>query len=346
MTPTISVVMSVYNGQQYLDEAIESILDQTFNNFEFIIIDDASSDDSFAIIEHFMKQDERIRLIQNEENLGLSRSLNKGIKAGRGKYIARMDADDVSLPERFRMQLDFLENAPNVWVLGTNVIRIDATGNILREIFYPTTEKEMRWNMIWGNNAVVCHPSVMMVTNRIREVGLYRNQKTSQDLELWSRFFLTEPLPIANLEEPLLKYRVHAASISIGENELQHRISNQTRLDSINRSFKKTYSLEMMGAFRTLNSAIIPYQKQALKRYIAEWFEILSLFQNRFKLSNKEVRVYREQILYRTRTYVSLNPAVILGAPRIWLPNLLTSLRFKDWWNLLLYKLGRRFREN
>ena len=117
--PTISVIMSVYNtNKSFLAEAIESILNQTYPNFEFIIIDDNSTDGSLSIIEQYMSKDDRIVLIKNKTNIGLTKSLNKGLKLAKGQYIARMDADDVSLPDRFKQQIEYMENNSHVTVIG------------------------------------------------------------------------------------------------------------------------------------------------------------------------------------------------------------------------------------
>lgn len=121
MTPCISVVMSVYNGELYLENAIESILEQTFTDFEFIIVDDNSTDGSWAVLTRF--SDPRVRLVRNKENIGLTRSLNKGLRLAQGIYITRMDADDISLPERFERQTAFFQlipiSASLEWHIGT-----------------------------------------------------------------------------------------------------------------------------------------------------------------------------------------------------------------------------------
>ncbi|HXK49687.1 MAG TPA: glycosyltransferase family 2 protein, partial [Clostridiales bacterium] len=117
ITPAISVIMSVYNSEQYLQESIDSILDQTFNDFEFIITDDCSTDGSFEIIKSYAMLDKRIKYFRNSENIGLTKSLNLMLDIAKGKYIARMDSDDISMPDRFSKQFDFMENNPEIGVL-------------------------------------------------------------------------------------------------------------------------------------------------------------------------------------------------------------------------------------
>ena len=131
--PAISVLMSVYNGGRYLADSIRSILDQSFGDFEFLIVDDASSDGSLEIIEEFACNDKRIVILRNECNLGLTRSLNLGLDRARGKYIARQDADDISLPKRLEKQWEFLEANHEIGVMGTAYYLINACGEIIGE---------------------------------------------------------------------------------------------------------------------------------------------------------------------------------------------------------------------
>src|SRR3989338_10709157 len=137
-TAKISVIMSVYNGMPYLPEAVKSILNQTYKNFEFIIIDDASTDQSTKYL-RFLK-DKRIKLIKNSKNLGLAASLNKALKFAKGEYIARMDADDISLPKRFEKQVKFFKKHPSVDICGTWVNLIDDVGKIIGEKKYPISD--------------------------------------------------------------------------------------------------------------------------------------------------------------------------------------------------------------
>ena len=133
--PKISVVMAVYNGERHLREAIDSILNQTFADFEFVIIDDASTDRSGRILQEYAGKDKRIVIIGNETNMGLSKSLNKGIRLTKGEYIARMDADDISFPDRFEKQVKFLDDHNDIGILGTHYLQMDIGGKDSREIF-------------------------------------------------------------------------------------------------------------------------------------------------------------------------------------------------------------------
>ncbi len=197
----VSVVMSVYNGELYLAEAIESILKQTFTNFEFIIINDGSTDSSQAIIESY--KDPRIKLLNNDCNQGLAQSLNKGISTARGKYIARMDADDISLPARLEKQVAFMEENAEIGVCGTWVKIIGINPEWVREL--ETDPETMRCNFIFEHQIV--HPSVIMRKDLLLKHQLFYNPvyKKAQDYELWCR--CSRYLSVSNMAEVLLLYR-------------------------------------------------------------------------------------------------------------------------------------------
>lgn len=342
-TPQISTIMSVYNGHKFLAETIESMLGQTYSDFEFIIIDDGSTDGSLNIINDFSQKDPRIQVIQNRGNIGLALSLNKGIQIAKGKYIARMDADDVCLPERFQVQLDYLKEHPEIWILGSGIIHIDDEGKQVRQISYPASPNRLRWNMLFGTTGLVCHPCAMMRSEKIREVGLYRNLPASQDMDLWCRFFSREPLPITNLEIPLVKCRWHENSFSTLHSTDQHKVSSQIRLETINREFSKNYGSGMIKAYREPNPENANYQKHALVKYISAWFEILDLFADKFKLDDDERSIFNQQILYHVRNYTSLNPKFLAMGYKLWLPVLLSKLGFFRTGEVLRYKISRHF---
>ena len=145
--PEISVIMSVYNGMPYLQEAVKSILNQTYKDFEFIIVDDASTDDSLKYLKGI--NDKRIKILSNEKNLGLAVSLNKALNAARGEYIARMDADDISKPERLHIQLNFMELNPQIDICGSFVSVIDENGKLVGSIKKPTTDDKIKKQIYW-----------------------------------------------------------------------------------------------------------------------------------------------------------------------------------------------------
>ncbi len=205
--PLISVLMSVFNGKPYLSEAVESILHQTFADFEFIIIDDGSSDGTTEILEEYAEKDSRIRLIRNDGNIGLTRSLNKGIQVASGKFIARQDADDVSLPERFEKQLHRFADDERLALLGSAYEVIDGEGNTSGVDRYPADDVSIRWQMMFHNG--FAHSSVMIRRDVLASHKLSYNEECefAQDYELWSR--ILEFGCGANIDEPLIRYRCH-----------------------------------------------------------------------------------------------------------------------------------------
>lgn len=202
--------MSVYNAEKYLTESIESILTQTYTNFEFIIINDGSTDHSLEIIQNYMKKVERIVLI-TRENKGLPYSLNEGISKAKGKYIARMDADDISLSARFEEQVRFMEKNSDIGICGTWVEVFSE--NIKTKIMkHPLTHDEMKTRLLFS----VCfaHPTVMIKKEILDENSLKYNldYANAQDYELWSR--ISEVTKMANIPKVLIKYRLSENSIT------------------------------------------------------------------------------------------------------------------------------------
>ncbi len=214
-SPEVSVVMPVHNDEKYLSEAIQSILKQTYNNFEFIIIDDASTDNSFEIMKQF--DDPRIKILRNPKKLGIAKSLNKAIEIAKGKYIARMDADDISLPHRIEKQLEFLTKY-NYSLIGSYFYKIDEDGNIIQLVKVFTSDKYLKQNLLKQN--WFCHGSVMFKKESFWELGGYDiRYKYAQDYDLWLKF--SENYKIGNVPEPLYCWRENINSISSRKKEEQ-----------------------------------------------------------------------------------------------------------------------------
>ena len=201
-TPKISVVMPVYNAERFLSEAIESILNQTFKDFELIIINDGSTDNSLEIIKKYKAQDERIVLI-SRENRGLVYSLNEGIEKAEGKYIARMDADDISLENRFSKQFEVLEDNTDIDIVGCDYQLIDKNSNVVGKTIVPKTEKDILLTLCYS--VPFAHPSVM-IRKSIFQYHKYE-ESPAEDYLLWSRVYKKNNF--FNIGKPLLKYRYH-----------------------------------------------------------------------------------------------------------------------------------------
>ena len=217
--PLISVLMTIYKDKDYLGEAVESILSQTYKNFEFLIIAEPETpSESLEIIRSF--NDKRIRLIINIKHLGFSNSLNKGIRLARGKYIARMDADDISTRNRLLIQLIYMELHVKVMVCGTNVYMINSVGEIMNISRFPVNEKAIK---IWLYFAcVIFHPTVMFRKSIFAtDKCLYKKQQ-AEDYELWTR--ICQKYNIRNLRGALLKRRIHSNnSICLNKQEMYQK---------------------------------------------------------------------------------------------------------------------------
>jgi len=208
--PLVSVLMAVHNAERYVREAVDSILNQTFCDFEFIIIDDASSDGTAMILKAF--KDSRIKLISHKENRGLTKSLNVGLAEACGVYIARQDADDVSTPARLQKEVDFLNSHSDVALVGTFATFIDAEGHRkIRQKKFPTDDLALKWGLMFNNQFV--HTSVMFRRDAVWDAlgGYDESCHRAQDYELWSR--MARDYAVSNIPESLVLNRQHAQSL-------------------------------------------------------------------------------------------------------------------------------------
>jgi hypothetical protein len=209
--PRVSVVMPVHNGGPHLEHAVESILGQTFADFEFVIIDDGSTDSTAEVLRRHQAADRRVRVL-HQEKAGLVASLNCGCGQARAPYIARMDADDIAFPDRLARQVEFLDRHPTVALVGSAVVRIDATGRELTRNVCPTSHAEI----VEALREYTCftHPTVVLRATALAAVGGYRPAyRAAEDYDLWLR--LSERFELANLPDPLLYYRVSPGQISV-----------------------------------------------------------------------------------------------------------------------------------
>lgn len=222
--PFISVIMPVYNAEKYLKEAIDSILAQTVKDYELLIIDDGSTDHTIEIVKEYILKDSRVVLLQNEQNLGVSKTLNRGLEAARGKYIARMDADDIALPTRFHKQLEYMEHHENVAILSCGLQCFGANNAVLG-----TTVGVDKVKVSLLFNSCLGHPGYMMRGDILRKYHLCYNEANqyAEDYEL-----LCDTLAygeIDNYPEILMRYRVHEKSVSREHRDIQRESTNKVR---------------------------------------------------------------------------------------------------------------------
>ena len=216
----VSIIMSSYNSEKYIRSCINSILNQSFNDFELIIIDDASSDKTRDIIKSY--QDKRIVFIQNNSNLGLTKNLNKAIKMSKGKYIARIDSDDVCVKERLAVQYDFMEKHPKVDVIGSNAYLINENNRIIGITDEAVSEKKIFSKAPLMNPLL--HPTVMMRSSLIKQYYYNENYRVCQDFELWNRLLLQHK--IVSIKKPLVYYRLNSEGATRkAKMNIQERIS-------------------------------------------------------------------------------------------------------------------------
>lgn len=183
-SPLITVLMSVHNNEKTVGRAINSILNQSFGNFEFLIINDASTDNTSEVIKSY--NDDRINIVNNKKNLGLTRSLNKGLRKARGKYLARIDADDISLTSRLKKQVNFMVKNPEFTLLGTSFNIINNKNQIVKEVKFNTTPEKLYYDLIFQN--MFAHSSVIFKLDEALKVGGYNETyKYSQDYDLWHK---------------------------------------------------------------------------------------------------------------------------------------------------------------
>lgn len=207
----LSVIMPVYNTERYLRKAIESVLNQTFKDFEFIIIDDCSTDSSLKIIEEYVRKDRRIRVLHNCCNLNVARSRNKGVKTARGKYIVQMDSDDVSFPERIKKQFRFMEDNPKVIVSGGAMELIDQNSKRLGIKRFYLKDQDIRKHIFF--HCPFSHPATIIRKDLFNKAGAYNSRlNVASDYDLYFR--LGRLGRFANLQDVIIQYRIHPANLT------------------------------------------------------------------------------------------------------------------------------------
>ena len=230
--PVVSVLMPVYNGEAFLREAVDSILGQSFADFELIIVNDGSTDATGALLAAISGP--RVRVIENARNLGVTGSLNVGLDAVRGRYVARLDADDIAHPERLARQVAFMAANPDVVLLGSGHVVIDADGNPIERVRRPMSDAEFRWTALLY--APVIHPSVMYRAWLVREAGLrYDEHADAEDYDMWLRMLAHGRG--ARLGQPLVTWRRHAGAIGVARRRQQLATTTRIALANVERQF-------------------------------------------------------------------------------------------------------------
>lgn len=246
MNIEVSVIMSIYNEpEHWLRQAIESILTQTFKDFEFLIVNDKPDNIvNRNVLKEYALLDSRIVIIENTENIGLTKSLNKSMKLARGKYIARMDADDIAIKNRLEIQYNYLENNSDILLTGSFMILIDEKNKEIGEVKYPQMYEELKKELILKN--VLSHPTYFFKRDVFEKYQIFYDEsfKYAQDYDFSSRVALVGG--IRNLPNKLLKYRVSAFQIGKSKIKEQDMFANKIRNEYIVSLFKQKYNLELV----------------------------------------------------------------------------------------------------
>jgi glycosyltransferase involved in cell wall biosynthesis len=294
--PLVTVLMAVYNGEKYLREAIESMLNQSYTNFEFLIINDGSTDSTEEIILSY--RDERIRHMKNEQNIKLIASLNKGLDLAEGKYIARMDADDVSLPERLAKQVDFMERNLEYGLLGTWVKTLGLNPD--KEIHFKSGHDEIRFELFFHN--YLHHPTVMFRKEIIKKNNLkYEDYVHAEDYALWINFCKHTKIQI--LPEVLLHYRLHNENISEIHQDFQRKQTSVLRKLQVE-YLQVSLSDSDFSLYESFIDKNLFYNSQ-------NFTKLLSIVQH-IVLMNEQIQMIERKILFhfyneRLKNYIEIN---------------------------------------
>ena len=222
-TPLLSVLMPVFNSERFVAEAIESILNQTFKDFEFLILDDASTDNSLEIVKDFEKKDSRIKVFQNEKNLGVVESRNKLINLSKGKYIAWLDSDDIALENRFEEQIKFLETHPEIGMVGAYPEIIDENGKKTGTWWFETDPKKLKIELFFHSPFL---SSSVVIRRSSLPIELYDHRfPVAEDFDLYSK--IAEKSDIANIPRFLVKYRINSKGLSKSNTEKMEQLAVQ-----------------------------------------------------------------------------------------------------------------------
>lgn len=288
----ISLIMSCYNAEKYVAETINSILEQTYTDFEFIIIDDNSIDKTVDIIKGY--KDERIRLFINETNKGLTVNLNFALRKAKGNYIARVDSDDVFLLNKLEMQIKYLEKHHEINLLGTNAY-IYGTKKIMK---MPTTHSQILGSIILYNPFI--HSSIMVKTETINKYLYNESFRHSQDYELWSRLVFNEK--VFNINKPLLKYRIHENQVSKKAEASQNHLSSIIKSNIID----KILILSEDSKTLFINSLELTNIKSIELKKVKKIYK--NIYSNHTLLDNDSERYLKKQlwVFYDRLTYFVL----------------------------------------
>ena len=316
----VSVLMSVYNGESYLQEAVESILNQSFRDFEFIIVDDGSTDRTKEILDTY--KDPRIVRLVHKHNKGLIQALNYGLSIAQGRLIARQDADDISMPNRLEKQVQLFKANPSLILCGSAYYEIDESGNTKELHKYPENDTAIRWHMMFHTG--FCHTSVMLRSDVLRKHNLFYSAEAfhAEDFELWSK--VLDYGQGTNTSFPLVKHRSHGEQVSNRQSDCQRRTANGI----VRARLKKLGFYVTDEDIDTLRNWYIKMPTQLTEDDLEHCFLLLRVF-NVFSqdesLKSQDLRVLRFRLFHRILNAFSLNQSAL-----VWKSGLIQAMLRQD----------------
>lgn len=264
MTPLISVIIPILNQEAYLADAIESILTQTYKNIEIIAIDDGSTDSTPSLLKKYP-----IRIITHTQKQGIVSSLNEGIEAAKGTFIARMDGDDICHPTRFEKQLAFLEKNLQVGILGTGYTPFQEKNNLLKSQINPFCSDEIKCKLLFTNP--IAHPTVLMRKNIFSTLSYKETTPHAEDYALWVQ--ASHITSLCNLQESLLHYRIHPQSVTQKNNTIQQTSANAIRKIALQKLGLSATEEELTRHNLYCNNQL--YQTAETQNQLKHWFRAI-----------------------------------------------------------------------
>lgn len=334
----VSVVMPVYNGERYLAQAIESILNQTFQNFEFIVVNDGSTDETPAILRRY----DRLTVL-NQENQGVAAASNNGIALTSGKYIARLDADDFSLANRLERQVDFLESNPEIGILGSSAYIIDSENRKWGIQKMPLSDAELRWMGLF--KCPFIHSSVIFRRELVDKINALYDPAfaPSDDYELWIRLLkITRGM---NLKSPAILYRVHSKNASTVQKSSIVTHSQEISKKAFAIYFPQAYDCFTAEEIKDIQSLLYSGTRgyrsfeSSRTKIILDYLDLWDLYKKENRLSLNELNTMQRQLITKT-SQMALFPPFISNAGRV--TERLTRLN-KNWFVIFLGSLPYAF---
>lgn len=287
MNKLVSIVMPTYNAEKYLREAVDSIWQQTYENWELLVIDDDSTDSTLTIMDEYAKEDKRIRVLQGSKQ-GIAAALNYGISQARGEYIARMDADDIALPERIEKQISYMEKHKDIGVCGTNFVIFDDSGlHINKEM--PKDNAEIAPALIFSN--IICHPSVIFRKATIECGYHYDEHVVAEDYDLWLR--MLPKVTFHTIQEPLMYYRANTDSLSHTKKRKMWLSAVENTQKAVMRIFEIDVATYAQEVFSDLNSLNFEYMQVSYYKFLVD---LIRLFSDILS-SNNEKNIFQQERL-------------------------------------------------